>query len=322
MKKSIKITKNDAETEINKNNYDQKKEKAIEEISSICAFLLSKNNEFNTEKCFECILDYIKKYDRILYAPISGTIYSVCASKEHEKSSDIMGNITSNIDKVKEYAHSDSVNDRIRKANNTEKKQLLDTQKSILKIWDHINLAYQQYDVLRQSDEETNKKIDLCLEPFQKKITQEISSQLLTMLGIFTALAFLLFGGISSLENLFSNSAMPILKFMVIGSIWSLCLLNLLFIFLYCVLKIIKISPVNNDDSSISRKYAIFWWTNFIVISIMIFSLWGYYLTSTNSHDWVNQILLTNPLITTLFIILILILIAFGLYRKTKHVKK
>lgn len=132
----IKITKINTESEINQYNYDndKKTEKAIEEISLICASLLSKNNEFNEKKCFDCILNYIKKYDRILYAPISGTIYSVCASKEHEKSSDTMGNITSNMDKVKEYAHSDSVNDRINQApTETEKKTTVGYTKIHLK---------------------------------------------------------------------------------------------------------------------------------------------------------------------------------------------
>ncbi|MED9946977.1 MAG: hypothetical protein U0J50_01870 [Peptacetobacter hiranonis] len=59
------------------------------------------------------------------------------------------------------------------------------------------------------------KKIDEKLEPFANNISKESNSQLLKMVYIFTVLAFLLFGGISSLENLFANSGMKTFKFMI-----------------------------------------------------------------------------------------------------------
>lgn len=63
----------------------------------------------------------------------------------------------------------------------------------------------------------------------KEDMSKEMNSQLLTMIGIFTALAFLVFGGINSLDNVFSEGV-PVLKLMVVGSVWGLCILNLVFV--------------------------------------------------------------------------------------------
>ena len=59
------------------------------------------------------------------------------------------------------------------------------------------------------------ESFDSSIEPFKAELEKEMSAQLLTMVSIFTALAFLVFGGINSLGNIFTNHQIPILKLII-----------------------------------------------------------------------------------------------------------
>ena len=50
-----------------------------------------------------------------------------------------------------------------------DKKIYEDTEKVLIKIWDHVNLAQTQYSGLKQTDEEYRKKFDNSIEPIQGK---------------------------------------------------------------------------------------------------------------------------------------------------------
>ena len=43
-------------------------------------------------------------------------------------------------------------------------------------------------------------------------MSKEMNAQMITMVGIFTALAFLVFGSISSLDGIFEQNAIPLFK--------------------------------------------------------------------------------------------------------------
>lgn len=72
---------------------------------------------------------------------------------------------------------------------------------------------------------------------------------------------------VSSLDNIFSNSGLPVLKLMMVGSVWGLCILNLIFVFLFCVGKMTKLNFKSTDDETadIFQKYPIVWWSDFII---------------------------------------------------------
>ncbi len=63
-------------------------------------------------------------------------------------------------------------------------------------------MAQTQYSGLKQTDEEYKRKFQNSITPFQKELMKDMNAQLLTMVSIFTALAFLVFGGISSLGSI------------------------------------------------------------------------------------------------------------------------
>lgn len=194
-----------------------------------------------------------------------------------------------------------------------------------MKIWDHINLAHQQYSALKQSDAEYEEKFNKKMIPIKEDLSKDLSQQLLTMVSIFTALAFLIFGGISSLDNIFANQEIPILKLMIVGSVWGLCILNLIFVFLFCVGKMtkLKFTSTDNSDATIFQKYPIVWWSNLVIVSVMILSMWGYYITKRNIHTWFDQICFKDPMWATIIgtgVILVAIIdITCKLIKATKH---
>ena len=124
-----------------------------------------------------------------------------------------------------------------------------------------------------------------------------MNGQLLTMVGIFTALAFLVFGGITSLDNIFSVHGIPLLKLMVICSLWGLTIINLVFVFLVCVSKMTKItfSSTENSKASVFQKYPIVWWTNLLLCSILALLSWLYFVRQNHALDWFKELCWNHP---------------------------
>lgn len=302
------------------NTSQDMQQKMSEKMNIFCSVFETSSNDFDEIIVLKDILDYLEKYDRILYAPISNRIYACYDKNGIEGGSNTISTMLSNIDSIITY-----IND-IEKSENIEsieKDSLRCAKKTILKIGDHISLAQQQYNVLKQSDEDYKSKFDKSIMPIVNNITKDMNAQLLTMVGIFTALAFLIFGGISSLDNIFSNPKLPLMKLMIIGSVWGICILNLVFVFLICVGKMTKLNFESSEkNDTIFQKYAVVWWTNLIIFSIMIISIWGYYLVKTNVYKWVERIFKSNPVAVTLIgsiiILFTIILIAYKLMRATK----
>lgn len=72
----------------------------------------------------------------------------------------------------------------------------------------------QQYIMLKQTDEEYDEKFKARISSFKEDMSKDMNARMITMVGIFTALAFLIFGSISSLDGIFENTALPIFKVM------------------------------------------------------------------------------------------------------------
>ena len=295
-----------------------------EKVNEVCQLLLTDSDKFEEKDACDKIIDYIHNHDRILYAPISNTIYACYNEHEAKEAEKMIGTMIANMQAVVDYTRSDEYVER-KKTAGKKQKAFDDTRKAVLKIWDHINLAQMQYSSLKQTDEEYKKKFNASIEPIKDNITKDLNAQLLTMVGIFTALAFLIFGGISSLDNIFANQEIPILKLMIVGSVWGLCILNLIFVFLFCVGKMtkLKFTSTDNPDATIFQKYPIVWWSNLVIVSIMILSMWGYYITKRNIHTWFDQICFKDPMWATIIgtgvILVVIIFITCKLIKATKH---
>lgn len=320
----INVEKTTSPLNIIPNDIIQKKTKAI---VAFLQHLYADKNTFDEEYVFEKLFDYIKEHDRILYTPISNEIYSCYKNRELTEETDrTIGTISSNMDKLLTYANSANCTQRIQSfSDETERKQFQDTQKAVLKIWDHINLAQQQYSVLKQSDEEYQQKFENLINPYKEEMTKDMNSQLLTMVSIFTALAFLVFGGISSLDNIFSTQGIPLLKLMCVGSVWGLCILNLIFVFLFCISKMTNLSFRSTDDpkADIFQKYPVIWWTDLMLLSILSLCSWAYYIRTNQFDSWFTEFFSCNrPAVFIIGTVIIVVGIRQSvkwLARKTTH---
>lgn len=301
-------------------------EEMSEKIAEICNILFTDSNEFNEVNAFNKIYQYIKGYNRILYSQISNMVYAYFNEHTPEEAANALGTMISNIEKIVAYNGTQAYKDKKSKVKSLEDKKVFDdTEKALIKIWDHVNLAQTQYSGLKQTDDEYKRKFDKSITPFKEELVKDMNSQLLTMVSIFTALAFLIFGGISSLDNIFANQGIPIFKIMIIGSIWGLCILNMIFVFLFCVDKMTKLNfkSTEDRDATIFQKYPIIWWSNLVIISIMGLSMWAYYLTKKSIHTWFDKICFANPMLATIIgtsvIIIVIIFFTYKLVKATKY---
>ncbi len=145
---------------------------------------------------------------------------------------------------------------------------------------------------------------------------------MLTLISIFTSLAFIVFGSLSGLKNLFNNLEGQITRIMILGCIWWLCLINLIFIFLFCIGKLIQsdyISSKKRDTSNIWQKYPIVWWSNYIILSVLLCVSWIYYLENRNGLAILDILLKSNSLVTIIsgsLLIFVVIIVSFFLLNK------
>ena len=266
-------------------------EEMAEKIKEICDLLFTDSSQFDEIKAYNMIFRYIRCYYRLLYSQISNIVYANYNEHTTEEATNALGTMISNIEKIVAYTGTQEYEERRSKAKQPQDKKIYeDTEKVLIKIWDHINLAQTQYYGLKQTDEEYVKKFNDSIEPFKKDLVKDMNAQLLTMVSIFTALAFLVFGGISSLGSIFSNHEIPLLKVIIVGSVWGLCILNLIFVFLFCVGKMTGLNFKSNSepDANIVQKYPIVWWSDLIILTILAGSLWAYYIRKENIDSGFN----------------------------------
>lgn len=301
------------DTNVKENNIKSKIEERVTATEVVCNKLFETTVGFEREAVYQELRDYIEKYDRIFYSIISQYIFH----KANDKAKFAI--VNQNIDTL--YGH---IQDLKKKNVDEDKTDEYDhMERVILKIYDHVNLAYKQLDELKDSDDEFERKFKINAAPFQEKFSREMSMQLLTMISIFTALAFLMFGGISSLGSIFSNHELPILKVMIIGSVWGLCILNVVFVFLFCVGKMTKIGIASNiknkneekeeSDSNIIHKYIVVWWSDLIILTVLAISVWTYYIRENELDSWFATFCHNHLFITTTLGYLIIIAIFVGI---------
>lgn len=286
-----------------KSNKEEKTQKMQTAITDFFSYLLVAHDKFENEKAFDKLQQYIEKYDRILYSPISNIIYSAYDNSSNEKE-EVLGSLMSNLDALVSYSQNQTVvyKKKIELRNTDSQKVIDDTQKAILKIWDHVNLANQQYKVLKQSDEEYTEKFKKRISAYKEEMTKEMNAQLLTMVSIFTALAFLIFGGISSLDSILSVQEMPLMKVLSIGLMWGLCIFNLIFLFLFCVGKMthLNFKSTDNTEATIFQKYPVVWWSDFILVFLLLICLWIYFMQRHALNLWIINICVSSPELATI----------------------
>ena len=248
-------------------------DKMSEAMKQLVDLFFLERSIFKSKDPLNILKKYIKEHDRLLYTVLSDAIYESFIKTE-EKEALILGNIDYLLDLCNKDIEESS--------NLSNKKELQNkkiARKVALKIKDHTNLAIRQYRSLKQTDEEYNRKFKEQIGVFKEKLTQDITSQLITLVGIFTAIAFVVFGGISSLGSIFSDiNKKSIIKLIISSSIWGIAMFNLIFGFLLGISKMTGLNISSSNSRDFIKKYLLVFWMNAIMITILVVSLWVYFM--------------------------------------------
>ncbi len=300
------------------------------EMQVFFSFLQVDNQNFSPEQAFKSLNHYIRTYRRILYSTVSNIVYDITDDDDsgmQGSNPDRFGTLLSNIEKLVEYTDCDAniAAHKTAATTNEEKRAIDETRKAVWKIWDHVNLAHRQYNVLRQSDAEFKRRFNEQIRDSQESMTKEMNAQLLTIVGIFTALAFVLFGGISSLQSIFEGlQETHLLKLLILGCGWGLGMLNVVFVFLFCIGKMTKLNfkSTMSPDATFWQRYPVVCWTDFLLCALLIILSWLYYCTNRNGGGWLDWLIKLNPMLVTIIgCVLIVALVIVGLvvlYKATK----
>ena len=137
---AINIKENQNENDNCSSSLIEKKKPAVSKFFEV---LETPNYDFDSNTCFDLLVDYLVEYERILYTPISNEVYYLSSKNE-----DVIATIMSNLEKMLEYTEGAEYKEHIIQYDNDRKNKCHDAIKSIVKILDHVNLAQQQYQVL------------------------------------------------------------------------------------------------------------------------------------------------------------------------------
>ena len=248
-------------------------DKMSEAMKQLVDLFFLERSIFISQNPLNILKKYIEEHDRLLYTVLSDAIYE--SFIKNEKKEDL---ILGNIDYLLDLCNND-----IKESSTSTSKSELENKKYVrkvaLKIKDHTNLAIRQYRTLKQTDDEYKIKFNEQIGSFKEKLTQDITSQLITLVGIFTAIAFVVFGGISSLGSIFSDiNKKSIIKLIISSSIWGIAMFNLIFGFLLGISKMTGLNISSSNSRDFIKKYLLVFWMNAIMITILVVSLWLYFM--------------------------------------------
>ena len=279
--------------------------KAMDEL---CEMLAEDSGAFSKEAFFEKFSSYIENgRNRLLYTSVTNAIFDNYGAT---------GTFLSNLEDVIAFSYEHIPAD-IQKKREHEK-----IQRALMKLWDHVNLAIRQYELFNQNDERYEKIVEAKMKDVEIRLTKEMNTQLISLIAIFTALSFIVFGGISSLDNIFDGvKDIPVTKLMIVGSIWCFCIMNLVFVFMFFVGKLthLEIGSTKDLDANLVQKYPLIWWCNWTVIAVLLLSAWAYYLKcegfSKEAYILLSKYPTIYSILGTVIIVLFILYGGLKLYR-------
>lgn len=157
----------------------------------------STSNTLNNSKIANEFILYFKKYKRFLYSTITPYLTSINNPQDRE-------NFLQNILHFYQSKEANLLPEEIKD--------------KVLKLYDHVNLVIQQNTAFNTPKQRIRKISQDAMEDVKKEINEEVHSintQLISIVSIFVAISFVMFGGMSLLNNLFDYSELnhiPMLK--------------------------------------------------------------------------------------------------------------
>lgn len=187
-------------------------------IKGICKALIIKTNKYDPQRTVESINKYISstnKLDRILYSEISSFIFS--------KEPSTRGVFVTNLEKLLLFSL------------NQDNDVALDTQRIIVKIYDHVQLALYQI-------ENTNNIFADSIEEAKENLHKQIKGvekEYITILGIFASIVLAFVGGITFSTSVLQNiSAVSIFRLLLTVDFLTFVLINTIYVLVKCIFAI------------------------------------------------------------------------------------
>ena len=286
-------------------------------INIMAQFSVSQEG-FNKDNVFKLLVEYYLLFDRLLYNYVTQEVINSYrrnnSSNSFEKTS-VAEVMTLNIqlllsdildDSMQNY-YLDLIKDVTAKTDDSfspllSHEELFEkVKKALYKIYDYTELAQIQWKKIRELNAEQEKAIKQNIEAISKQsereMTKRLTSQLVTLVGIFTALAFLLFGGIDLGAKFISGGAagditsISVTKMLCIVALWGIALLNIVFVFLYCVGQMtdLDFKATKDETASFFQKYPVFIWSNYILLNVLV--ICGFLYFCFNNEGLKNPIL-------------------------------
>ena len=256
----------------------QLKDRRRQAINKICDCFVTPSERFEPEYVLQKMREYRNTYTRWIYSDITNYIFQ-------QGGLGIEGLFNQNLDNLEGYIYSQA------EKKPTKEKEITSDPDVIMfdKFSDHVNLALVQRGLVDTSDKNFESNFKTCADPYAEKLYSKLNKELISLVSIFTALSFLVFGGIQSLDNIFTDvGSVPIVELVIVGCIWSFGILNLVFSFLYLISKLTKLSlrAVDDDHATLAQKYPFWVWSNFALFFIFSIFCWIYYVDYSNSGSW------------------------------------
>ena len=239
------------------------------EMYDLCIQLSVQTNEFQSSQFIDDATRYIQKNKRFLYSVVSDYIMHNLSNKDDEKHADF-------------YTNLEFVTDDLSKIQDEN------TRQSIIRLYDHCMLAKMQSNEFLEDDDKFQKRAGPIIHESIEAAQRNITEQFVSLIAIFTALAFLIFGGLSSFESIFSQlNSTPTCKLLMVSSIWGLGLTNLLALFFYFIFRISKTpfrKVCSEERSTLFQRYPILVLSNYVLGSLLLVS------TLLYARDYIKQI--------------------------------
>ncbi|MCR0460424.1 hypothetical protein MKD03_17900 [[Clostridium] innocuum] len=278
------------------------KAQMMSKINELFQILLKDNQYFSDEDINQfrkLVKEYNTRYKRLLYSEFSSKFFD-CSEEEE-------GRALTNLEEISDLSFA-----------NIDKGKADKIDLMIIKIYDHLNLANQQLYYLKNTDEVIKDKVESFLEEQLQGLkdgmeenNRNVTTNLISLVGIFTALSFVVFGGITSFQSIFSNiRGIPLTKVMILGCIWAIAIVNIVFFLIYFMAKLtgrdIKTNPYS---SSILKRYPLITIINMIIVTIFILSLWLRFVEISSGNEWMIGLTKNNKDLLSFGSIAVLVII-------------
>lgn len=327
----------------NDNNFNRKNQIQDININDFCRYLISDVSCFDTNKSLELLLKCLNNdfEKRLKYSYFSNFLY---IAKDTERDNALL-----NIETM--YRNLFNNNELCEEI---EKDQRDALKKIVYKLWDHILLATNQYIQLKNKDEELDSNFRKNFAKEKDKISEKIdqsshslTNQLISIVGIFTAMAFLVLGGLDSLSSILKNISNNIstLKVSFVCLLWGLFIFNTIYLFVYLVGRLIEKDNKKEDmyssrilnllrmniksekliSKDILHKHLILFFGNAILLVVLTLIGWLYFIKNDfcGWYSYLHSIFGGfTPFIYPLILVICLCITVFLLKYKIKISKR